>query len=262
MPWRAACQGRACIGAWLPLLAGIRTCSGDVPMVPAPRDSTVEACEHRDPLDSSRCYEPVCPEGYFRCCATCQVAECYGTAAMNLSWRGIEECILCNPGDYCVGDDKFETCELSDTPGREGLRISRAGSTERSACEACTIGQEAGLIPNSCWDRYSDECDKDKLLRCMRFCEAPDPWRRKDLTQCEMMKCQMYCAKIQSDECAARIGLRCEYLTEIGPNSQYQDDADQYLVGCDVDCSTAWRRAVPSFVVASAMAAISLLRYA
>jgi len=218
---------------------GIRPCSGQVPMVPGARSTVSDVCAYSDPLDPDRCYEPVCPPGYYRCCATCQVAQCYSTAHMNLSWRGIEECILCNPGDYCDGDDTFKTCPPSVTPGREGLRISQAGATELSECEACTIGQEAGLIPNACWDEYSSECNKDQLLRCMRFCESPDPKRRKDLNKCEMMKCQMYCAKKQSDACGIRVGLRCTYLTEIGPNSQYQDDADQYLIGCDVDCSGA-----------------------
>ena len=47
------------------------------PAAPRPTDS--EPCGCPDPIyGADICYEPVCPPGYFRCCATCYEAPCYG----------------------------------------------------------------------------------------------------------------------------------------------------------------------------------------
>merc|ERR1719265_1301848 len=83
-----------------------------VPQMAAPRPSSDDTCPCWDPLrdDENICYEPVCPEGYFRCCSTCTSSPCYGTAYMELSWRGLVECIKCYPGDYCGGCDTFQEC--------------------------------------------------------------------------------------------------------------------------------------------------------
>eukprot|EP00927_Polykrikos_kofoidii_P053141 TRINITY_DN4735_c0_g1_i2.p1 TRINITY_DN4735_c0_g1~~TRINITY_DN4735_c0_g1_i2.p1 ORF type:complete len:289 (-),score=38.49 TRINITY_DN4735_c0_g1_i2:39-812(-) len=208
-------------------------------------------------------YEPVCAEGYFRCCSTCREAPCFNNAEMELSWRGYPECIRCEPGDFCPGCDVFFQCPVSTRPGREGPRVSQAGAIEMGNCEACAPGTEASLDLSQCVPRYSDKCDKRFVQRCMRGCESEDITRRKELTPCEEMKCMMYCAKQWSQDCVGAMESHCRYITEYTPPTQNSlamlDEGVQFLPNCDVDCSGAFRGNRAAVVVATVFVVLSAL---
>merc|ERR1719188_2405140 len=115
---------------------------------------------------------------------------------MELSWRGLPECIPCAAGDFCDGCDTFKKCPPNDIPGREGPRISPPMSKRFADCESCGAGQEANPARDMCIDKYLHTCSSEKfLLRCIRFCRAADPQRGSRLNRCEKMQCTMYCAK-------------------------------------------------------------------
>lgn len=161
---------------------------------------------------------------------------------MHLSWRGVRECIPCQPGDFCDGCDTFASCPPNTNGGREGARISPVGATRIADCESCPQGTEASLDRTTCTDKYSDKCSEKFVQRCVRFCEAED-LSRKTLTQCETLKCTMYCAKRWSDECAQALGQYCRSLTEVDDSLQLGDvgPSTVTMLDCDVDCDGATR---------------------
>lgn len=126
-----------------------------------------------------------------------------------LSWRGIYECILCEPGDYCDGCDTFSKCPDNTQATREGPRVSNPGSTRIADCESCSAGMQASFKRDRCVQRYGDVCNEDFVQRCIRSCKAEEPSRGKRLTDCEQIKCEMYCAKQWSEECAQVVGDIC-----------------------------------------------------
>eukprot|EP00928_Gymnodinium_smaydae_P006473 TRINITY_DN1229_c0_g1_i2.p1 TRINITY_DN1229_c0_g1~~TRINITY_DN1229_c0_g1_i2.p1 ORF type:complete len:272 (+),score=40.17 TRINITY_DN1229_c0_g1_i2:29-844(+) len=210
-----------------------------------PRPSAESQTPCDDPATGKAGYEPVCPPGYYKCCATCLQATCYGTQPMQISWRGIPECIPCGTGDYCEGCDTFRGCPASVRKDREGDRVSRAMSTRLADCETCPPGMEAAPDQSECVPNYAKngKCDKEFVKRCMRNCESPDPKRRKQLTDCEQMKCQMYCAKLWSDDCAVALSAHCRYktkpLTRLSQKEFEESEGIVKIEGCDVDCSGA-----------------------
>ncbi|CAJ1350153.1 unnamed protein product [Effrenium voratum] len=240
-------------------LLALRLGAGQVvPAAPRPTDS--QPCPCPDPIyGEDICYEPVCPPGYFRCCATCYEAPCYGLKKdLELSWRGIYECILCEPGDYCDGCDTFKKCPDNTQPTREGARVSRAGSTRIADCESCAAGMEASFRRDRCVEDYSHVCNEEFVQRCIRSCKAEEPSRGKKLTPCEQIKCEMFCAKLWSDDCAVVVGRICRDLTtakDSGVIGVEGSDTQADVLECDVDCDFATRS---GFVVAVAILGLLL----
>lgn len=206
------------------------------PQWPIARPQNVNPCSCEDPIGGpGTCYEPVCPPGYFKCCATCKISHCASTGGLQYSWRGLPECILCGPGDYCEGCDVFKKCPPNIQPGREGPRASKPGSSRLADCESCGEGQMVSLWSDTCIDKYDTVCNMVFVQRCQQECTAEDPRRRKDLNDCERMKCSMYCAKRWSDACAASIGKHCREVTMASPGNP---DA---LYNCSVNCNFSSR---------------------
>lgn len=209
---------------------------------PLPRPSVVEECACMDPIREDVCYQPVCPPGFYKCCATCKEASCYGSAKMYLSWRGLEECIECEPGDFCPGCDVFHGCPDSTQAYREGPRVSAKGAISISQCESCPTGREASFDRGACMPKYSDVCNSVVVSRCIRNCKASEPKRGKKLTECEKMKCTIYCSKAWSQACLDKVSEYCMFaITTVGNMSggisaEYGAGA---ISDCDVDCSVA-----------------------
>ncbi|CAE7441140.1 unnamed protein product [Symbiodinium natans] len=200
------------------------------------------------------CYEPVCPPGYFRCCATCYEAPCYGLKKdLQLSWRGIYECILCESGDYCDGCDTFSQCPDNTQANREGPRVSRAGSTRIADCESCAAGMQASFRRDRCVEAYSHVCNEEFVQRCIRSCKAEEPSRGKRLTPCEQIKCEVYCAKQWSNECLGVVGGHCRSLTTIKDSGVIGADgldAQAAVLDCDVDCNSAFQHGLAWLILA------------
>uniref|UniRef100_A0A7S4Q445 TNFR-Cys domain-containing protein n=1 Tax=Alexandrium monilatum TaxID=311494 RepID=A0A7S4Q445_9DINO len=221
------------------------------------RPASDDRCPCQDPMSNGTCYEPACPPGYFRCCVNCTQSTCFGTVRMELSYRGVPECIQCAPGDYCDGCDNFQKCPDNDTPERKGEKISPPGSTRFNDCESCPPDKEAGFDRSVCMFKYSDVCSKDYVRRCMNNCWAVDPMMGKNMTPCEEMKCMMYCSRQWSTDCGAAVALHCRYMVSgqdgvvsLLPNAPPPQAA---LLGCDVDCNDAPRATLP------VLAALTLL---
>lgn len=212
-----------------------------------PRPNDPPACE--DPVTGKPGYEPKCPPGYFRCCATCKGAVCFSDAGLVRSWEGKKECKMCEPGDYCSGCDTYDRCRESDVPGREGPKTSPPGAKRPQDCMICPTGQEAHLDRLRCMNKWSEECNEKYVARCVRNCRAEDAVRGKNMTFCERMKCEMFCAKRWSSGCADAFKIECEIL-KAGPNpvDQYPD-WQEWLTGCDVDCSGALQRHLGAIVL-------------
>jgi len=209
-----------------------------------------EPCECTDPTDPEGlkevCYEPVCPAGYYKCCASCKEAACYGSLHMTLSNRGLPQCLQCETGDFCNGCDTFTKCPDSTQPNRAGPRISGMGSSSIAQCESCPRGKEASFDKSACMPKYSDVCNVAVVSRCIRNCKAEDPIRGKQLTPCERMKCTMYCANRWSADCGTKVAEYCVFSTTEAENLAGGVEAEEgqgAIAGCDVDCSRAWRRA-------------------
>lgn len=199
-------------------------------------------CPCSDPVKGGdTCYEPVCAAGYYKCCASCSASVCSNFDEMEISWRGVEECIPCAPGDYCAGCDTFSTCPVSERVGREGSRISPFKAQQLADCEACPIGTEANFDHAECVPKYSHQCDKKFVQRCMRFCEPEDPKRGKVLNACEEQKCMMYCARRWSEGCAKELSKQCKYKTEYVVEGMNPDwfEGISLISDCDVDCNSA-----------------------
>jgi len=222
-----------------------------------------EPCECFHPLDpdglKDTCYEPVCPPGYYKCCATCKEASCYGSIDMVMSNRGMPECLRCETGDFCEGCDIFVKCPDSTQPNRPGPRISGAGSASIANCESCPRGTEASFDRSACMPKYSEVCNVDVVARCIRNCKAEDPIRGKQLTPCERMKCNMYCAKRWSEGCGAKVAEYCIFSTtrvEDLTGGVEAEEGQGVIAGCDVDCSRAWPRAPVSGAFVSGLVAL------
>lgn len=208
-----------------------------------PRTSDVNACSCEHPQKGQGvCYEPVCPAGYYKCCSTCAASRCFGRVDLMLSWRGVPECLRCAAGDYCEGCDTYQNCPVSTQEGREGPRVCKAGTARLADCETCPKESEASIDNSMCVKTYTDKCDKAWLKRCIRGCESPDITRRKKLTECEMMKCTMYCAKSWSDECAEAVSHYC--LEKTGQHVEsnplgMSEEKTNFIEDCDVKCSSS-----------------------
>lgn len=227
------------------------------------RPSSIHSCSCPDPILGDKvCYEPVCPSGYYKCCSSCSESLCSDVQHMEYSWRGIRECILCPPGDFCDGCDTLKTCPASERVGREGPRVTPPGATRVADCETCGVGMEASFYRDVCVDKFKDECleetDEDYMERCMRHCTSPDIARRKELNSCERMQCQIYCAKqFDTDfggRCLEFIRPQCLFLTgspDAG-NALVVGAGLEMLEDCDVDCNEAGRSAdlVAGFLMA------------
>jgi len=229
-----------------------------VPTMP-PRPNTLPSCP--DPVTEKPGYEPVCPVGYFRCCATCSGATCYSEKGLQMSWRGIRECIRCYPGDYCAGCDTYQRCRPSEVPGRIGPKISPIGSVRAQDCEICPAGFEADLDRQRCVKRWKDVCNEKYVGRCYRNCRAEDPRRMKNLNFCEKMKCQLYCAQQWSSACTKAFAHECEYR-KLGP-SEYDlfSESEEWLTDCDVDCNAALGRHSLALLAWTGIAAVGMLRW-
>jgi len=226
----------ACADSAVQIDAAARSMAA-VPTMP-PRPNTLPSCEN--PLNGKGGYEPVCPSGYFRCCATCKGAPCFSEKGLYLSWRGIRECIKCSPGDYCKGCDTFQRCRPSDVVGRTGPRISPTGATRPQDCEICPTGYEADLHRAVCVKKWTHVCNAKYVKRCVRNCWAEEPKRMKNLNPCEKMKCQIYCAKQWDGACAAAFKTECLYR-KTGPGIYDLYSADEeWLTDCSVDCDGAF----------------------
>lgn len=243
--WQISCFTRRRLGVLLGFLGTccLQPAAGVIPS----RIDTEARCQCEDPMGregSDICYEPACPPGYYRCCASCSNAPCYGAMEdIEYSWRGVRECIVCKPGDYCPGCDQFITCPESKKISREGPTTSVAGTILETNCETCAVGMEANLDRTGCTQRYSHECNIKFVQRCIRGCQ-PENLTRTELTPCERMKCTMYCAKSWSEECAEALAYRCRILSEIGGLAPAApgafsaiQDGETYLLNCDVDCN-------------------------
>jgi len=185
-------------------------------------------------------FEPLCPPGFYRCCATCQGVGCWGSKKLMLSWRGVPECLLCEAGDFCDGCDMFKTCPPNDVAGREGPRISQRGTSQIVDCESCPQNHEASFSRDSCAPKYSDVCNLKQVERCIRGCRADIPARGKTLTECEFMKCSMYCTTAWSKACGERYSEHCVFLkTQPFATGLGIVSSEPRLAGCDVDCSGA-----------------------
>mmetsp|Transcript_32055 Transcript_32055/g.68289 ORF Transcript_32055/g.68289 Transcript_32055/m.68289 type:complete len:184 (-) Transcript_32055:73-624(-) len=173
-----------------------------------------------------------------------------------MSWRGLRECIKCESGDFCAGCDVFQRCPENTQEGREGPRISSPGATRISDCESCPAGQEASFLRNMCVDKYSDVCNEAFVSRCIRNCEAEDTSMGKNLNECEVLKCTMYCSKRWSDDCAAAVRSTCKYMTKPPDqvaSSFFAGELEGKLWDCDVDCSGAPARHAASFLAVVAL---------
>jgi len=227
----------------------------EMPTMP-PRPQTLLECSH--PLTGMPDYESVCPPGYFQCCSTCQHTRCFSEKGLSLSWRGVNECIVCAPGDYCTGCDTFKRCQPSDIPGRIGARVSKAGSIRAQDCEICPAGYEADMIRKTCVKRWTDVCNFKYVKRCVRGCRSPDFTRRKSMNFCEKMQCQMFCANLWSPACAAAFKVECQYRKD-GP---YPYDIfsyeEEWLNKCDVDCNGALSAHLLHIVVLLCCAAMAM----
>jgi len=203
-------------------------------MPPRPRAFNCE-----DPLSGKGGYEPYCPLGYFRCCANCKGAVCFSEKGLSLSWRGVRECKRCAPGDYCTGCDTSARCGESKIRGREGPRISPAGSSRFQDCIICPTGYEADLDRKRCVKKWKHLCNAKYVGRCVRDCKVEDPKRKKNQNFCEMMKCQLYCAMRWSAACAGAFKQECDYR-KAGP-TEYDlfDPSEEWLTDCNVDCNGA-----------------------
>jgi len=199
-----------------------------------PRPNTLPKC--KDPVTGKDGYEPVCPLGYFKCCATCKGAVCFSEKGLDLSWRGVRECIRCAPGDFCNGCDTYSRCPQSKIPGRKGAKISPPGSVRPQECEVCPSSYEADIKRTRCVKKWRDVCNEQFVGRCIRNCKAEEPKRMKNLNFCEQMKCQLYCAKRWSDGCAKAYSKECEYRMD-GPSAYDITEGEQWLTGCNVDCN-------------------------
>lgn len=202
-----------------------------------PRPNTLPACSN--PVNEKAGYEPVCPAGYFKCCAYCKGAVCFSEMGLSLSWRGVRECVRCASGDFCNGCDTYQRCRPSEIPGREGPRISPPGSVRMQDCEICPAGYEADLKRKTCVKKWTHVCNAKYIGRCVRNCKSEDAARMKDLTFCERMKCEIYCAKLWSNECVQAFAHECIYRKQ-GP-SEYDlfSEGEEWLTECNVDCNGA-----------------------
>jgi len=229
---------------------------------PEERPTLESDCPCEDPRGTGECYLPVCPPGYFKCCASCKEAPCFGTEKMYLSWRGLPECIECAPGDYCDGCDTFKRCPDSTQPNRAGPRISQAKSISLGDCESCPTGLEGSFDRSVCMAKYTDVCNKEVVSRCIRSCKAEDPSRGKHLTPCERMKCTMYCSKQWGEDCATAVKDYCVFSTTLVTDLEGGIEAEEgqgAIVGCDVDCNAALPRATLTASTAALVLSSALL---
>ncbi|KAF4662109.1 hypothetical protein FOL47_006399 [Perkinsus chesapeaki] len=98
------------------------------------------------------CYQPICPGGYYLCCATCSVSTCaHRLKDMITSARGRKECITCPPGHYCEGCDVPQMCPL-------GTFNRKYGMSRIEHCIACPRGYTATNDGTQCCDIAGSSC--------------------------------------------------------------------------------------------------------
>lgn len=260
-PWR---RPAAVVRAAVVLIAvepplGLASTVGNPTSFPS-RSQLDNSCKCRHPIRKGACYEPVCPEGYFKCCATCELSTCASQGAL-YSYRGVRECVQCLPGDFCDGCDSFQSCPTVTREGKEVAKISQRGSKMEEDCLTCSVGEEPDLQRSACITVYSHVCSKSFLERCTQGCDGADSIP-PTMTPCEQMKCIMYCARLWSDECADALRRRCEFLRDFTPNNRSGAAVaalENWLDGCDVDCSGAprWLLSAAAFMVVSLLALVA-----
>jgi len=217
-----------------------------------------------EPPDASLCYDPLCPAGYYLCCYECDMATCAGNMPMILSRRGKRECIQCGPGDFCKGCDLFEECPIKGStvdentgevvlPKNPSYMVTVPGAQSTDDCMECASDHEASYDRSQCISSFRNECNEKYMRRCMANCSETS-------TECERMKCAVYCAKQWSKGCLDRYGLICYYY--LNPPSvnpmvmMVQEDTGfemakpttttttTTMVDCDVVCDSAWTPSV------------------
>jgi len=223
-----------------------------------------EVCPCKDPMnpDGDTCYQPICPAGYYKCCATCSMSTCVGYVKMEYSKRGIAECIPCPAGFFCKGCDIFEQCPVyTPPPGPKGepepkLGVSKFGSKEVEDCITCSETEDANLEKDRCIELYYDVCNVKLVKRCYNSCLSSDG--TKNLTPCEKVKCTMFCAKAWNDECVDALSRTCRTLTN-PPPEKAGDPADlfdksMYVYDCDVNCDGASSLSLTALLASLAVA--------
>lgn len=236
-------------------------------------DDTECACQKAD----GRCYQPVCPRGFYKCCFDCEVSVCdkeqlgyYPSGQLHLSLRGVQECIICTPGDFCEGCDAYAECPADERPekGKETYispRISPSGSIMERECQRCPDGYEADWQRDRCVvTGWREKCDLKLMEICVSGCrDNPE----KD--PCQQMECRIFCANYQGDEnpfCIAAHADICEdynaplasdtvapgmmVTTTPSPALLLSDDSGVAIVSspersrqCNIRCATAFRGA-------------------
>lgn len=183
-----------------------------------------DGCQCKDPKGGWECYNPVCPDGYYKCCFNCEVSLCAeGETKINnlvLSYRGVFECLKCKPGDFCPGCDQYAECPPEMRTGDRGTqkptpKISAAGSVEERDCKRCPFDYEASLERDRCVNPWRDACNVYRMEVCVAGCKPHNG------DECERMACLLYCANQQSKKCLWAFKDDCETLNM--PNQQAEE---------------------------------------
>jgi len=213
------------------------------------KDGLPPILDEEAPPDPTRCYYPLCPSGYYRCCYNCTVSTCANIGNnVTISSRGKKECLPCPTGDFCDGCDKFIQCPpTEETPPRQ--KISPPGTKLPEDCLTCAHGFEPSMSRDKCVPIFRDVCDESYLLRCRAGCETV-------ATPCDEMKCMMLCAKREKDQCLSRFTDICNFFIhppkgvssiQISEDFSLLFEDTQTLtttlppaIDCDVDCNAAF----------------------
>jgi len=245
--------------------------------------SSTSGCEYADPtlkdgeerVDGS-CYQPVCRQGYYKCCATCQISACISPTKMPL-WNSdrtpsLAECLSCPAGHYCPGDDQFYSCgqirwkaaiipEMGQptkevrplgnpNPQQEWMdRVSRPYATTEQDCIECGTGKWGNTNYEFCvaaWkmgDEQNGKCSAFHMVNCVTQCNLPiitafSETVRKVEHYCESLKCHTYCANAQGEDCGKQWRSSCNAAT-IEWLDAARGDGDETSFMCNVRCDSA-----------------------
>lgn len=203
-----------------------------------------EGCQCTNPKNEAECYEPVCPEGTYKCCYNCEVSLCAeGDTKVNkliLSKRGIYECLECRSGDFCPGCDQMVECPLESGAVSVGAapasgkspkpKISLPGSVEERECKYCPQDYEASVERDRCENPWRDSCDVHRMEVCVAGC-------RDYQNECDRMACKVYCANQQGEVCLATLQEDCETLNTpyVPPEDINRDDTEAGTASEDED---------------------------
>ncbi|CAD7976965.1 unnamed protein product, partial [Amoebophrya sp. A25] len=132
-------------------------CTCSVAECPTGYTCCCETGNLKEECSSTLFYEPVCPQGWWKCCYSCACSTCVRESfkdELRLSYRGVMECLPCRRGDYCSGCDFFQPCEqeVRRGPGGVQYRVPRISDPEAvfpRDCQRCPDGYE----PDLCYAR-------------------------------------------------------------------------------------------------------------